>query len=362
MSSTTKFYTYLLGALFILSSCSTTENTPSKSSKADEFFVNTIAFYNLENLFDTEDDPDKFDESSPIMEIAEGEREVIYKKKITNMSRVIANIGSEVTGKPPAVIGVCEIENFQVLQDLVNDKSLSAYNYGIIHYNSPDARGIDVALLYQKGVFQPIHSQAHELILFSETDRNKRKYTRDQLHVKGKLDGEDLHFIVNHWPSRSGGEKRSEPNRINAAKLTKKIKDSILTHEPYAKLIVMGDFNDGPYNESIKEVLKAKESSEDLGLTDLYNPFEKLHKKGVGTIAWRDTWDVFDMIILTKPLVNKMDYDTYTFYQAHIFNPYYLQTPKGRYKGYPFRSFVDGGFSGGYSDHFPVYLYLIKKK
>jgi endonuclease/exonuclease/phosphatase family metal-dependent hydrolase len=132
--------------------------------------------------------------------------------------------------------------------------------------------------------------------------------------------------------------------------------------EPYAKILVMGDFNDGPYNESIKGILEAKASSENLGLTDLYNPFEKLHKKGVGTIAWRDTWDVFDMIMLTNPLVNKKDYDAYTLYQAHIFNPYYLQTPKGRYKRYPFRSFVDGGFSGGYSDHFPVYLYLIKKK
>ncbi|MFO7743979.1 MAG: endonuclease/exonuclease/phosphatase family protein [Psychroflexus sp.] len=362
MITNLKLQAYLLGFIFLFISCSSTQETTSTSQKADEFLINTIAFYNLENLFDTEDDPDKFDEASPIMEIAEGEREAIYKEKVANMAKVIADIGSEVTGMPPAVIGVCEIENFKVLQDVVNDKKLSPFDYGIIHYNSPDARSIDVALLYQKRVFRPIHSKAHELVLYNDSDRNKRKYTRDQLYVKGKLDGEEMHFIVNHWPSRSGGEKKSRPARVSAAKLTKKIKDSIQMQEPYAKIMIMGDFNDGPYNESIKEVLEAKEHAEDVGLVGLYNPFEKLHKKGVGTIAWRDTWDLFDMILVTKPLINKNDYNSYTLYQANIFNPYYLQNPKGRYKGYPFRSFADGGFTGGYSDHFPVYLYLIKKK
>lgn len=362
MISTLKFQAFFVSLLFIITSCSSGRKATPTSAKTDEFLVNTVAFYNLENLFDTEDDPDKFDEASPIMEIAEGEREEIYQRKVANMAKVIADIGSDVTGMPPAVIGVCEIENFQVLQDVVNDKHLSAYDYGIIHQNSPDPRGIDVALLYQKAVFKPTHSKAHELILFSDTDRSKRKYTRDQLHVKGKLDGEEMHFIVNHWPSRSGGEKRSRPHRVNAAKLTKKLKDSLQMQDPYAKIMIMGDFNDGPYNESIKDVLNAKENSEDIGLTGIYNPFEKLHKKGVGTIAWMDTWDLFDMILVTKPLINREDYTSYTLYQANIFNPYYLQNPKGRYKGYPYRAFADGGFTGGYSDHFPVYLYLIKKK
>ena len=341
-------------------SCGTTKKD-STESRDEKYYINTIAFYNLENLFDTEDDPQKFDEASPIMEIAEGEREGIYKQKVSNMAKAIADIGAKSTGKPPAVIGVCEIENFKVLQDVVNDAHLSAYNYGIIHYNSPDARSIDVGLLYQKSVFRPTYSKAHELILYSDTDKEKRKYTRDQLHVKGKLDGEELHFIVNHWPSRSGGEKRSRPNRIKAAKLTKKLKDSIQTQDPYAKILIMGDFNDGPYNESIKEILNAKENTSDLGITGLYNPFEKLQKKGIGTIAWRDTWDVFDMIMLSKPLIQTPSGDHYSFYQAHIFNPFYLQNPKGRFKGYPFRSFADGGFTGGFSDHFPVYIYLIKK-
>lgn len=362
MIFTLKLKAFLISVLLVLTGCNSSKDTTISSSKTQEFLINTIAFYNLENLFDTEDDPNRFDEASPIMEISEGEREAIYQKKVANMAKVIADIGSEASGLPPAVIGVCEIENFKVLQDVVNNEKLASYDYGIIHYNSPDARSIDVALLYQKKVFRPLYSKAHELILYSDTDRTKRKYTRDQLHVKGKLDGEEMHFIVNHWPSRSGGEKRSRPNRVAAAKLAKKIKDSIQIQDPYAKIMIMGDFNDGPYNESIKEVLEAKEHSEDMSLTGLYNPFEKLHKKGVGTIAWRDTWDLFDMILVTKPLINKKGYNSYTLYQAHVFNPYYLQNPKGRYKGYPYRSFADGGFTNGYSDHFPVYLYLIRKK
>lgn len=362
MISNLKFRSLVLGFIVLLYSCSSVQNPSSTNEKSEEFLINTIGFYNLENLFDTEDDPTKFDESSPIMEIAEGEREAVYKAKVTNMAKVIADLGSDVTGTAPALIGVCEVENFKVLQDVVNDPYLSNYNYGIIHYNSPDARSIDVALLYRKSIFRPIHSKAHELVLYSDTDRTKRRYTRDQLYVKGKLDGEEMHFIVNHWPSRRGGEKRSRPNRVNAAKLTKKIKDSIQTQDPYAKILIMGDFNDGPYNESIKEVLEAQEFSENLGIRGLYNPFEKLFKKGIGTIAWRDTWDLFDMILVSKPLIYTTDYSSYTLYQANIFNPYYLQNPKGRFKGYPFRSFADGGFTNGYSDHFPVYLYLIKKK
>lgn len=362
MRSGLKPLVFLIGFLLVLAGCHSARKTSSASQKADAFLITTIAFYNLENLFDTEDDPHKFDESSPIMEISEGEREAIYQKKVANMAKVIADIGTEVTGMPPAVIGVCEIENFKVLQDLVNDKHLSAYDYGIIHYNSPDVRSIDVALLYQKNLFRPSYSKAHELILFSETDSGKRKYTRDQLHVKGKLDGEDMHFIVNHWPSRSGGEKRSRPFRVEAARLTKTLKDSIQIQNPYAKLMIMGDFNDGPYNESIKEVLEAKAHVDDVNLTDLYNPFEKLYKKGLGSIAWMDTWDLFDMILVTKPLIHTENYNTYRLYQAHIFNPFYLQTPKGRFKGYPYRAFADGGFTGGYSDHFPVFVYLIKKK
>ncbi|WP_127845857.1 endonuclease/exonuclease/phosphatase family protein [Psychroflexus aestuariivivens] len=327
-----------------------------------EFKVNTIAFYNLENLFDTENDPDKNDEASPLMEMSQGARDIAYPKKVKNMADAIADIGSEVTKMPPAVIGVCEIENFKVLEDLVNDPKLRPYNYGIIHYNSPDRRSIDVALLYQKAVFKPTHSKAHELVMFRKDDNSKRVYTRDQLHVKGLLDGEEMHFIINHWPSRSGGESKSRYLRVGAAKLTKKIKDSIQNENPYAKIMIMGDFNDGPYNESIKEVLNAKENKEDVGLKGLYNPFESLAKKGLGTIAWRDTWDVFDQILMTRPLLEKDDYSDYKFYQAGIFNPFYLQNPQGRYKGYPFRAFADGGFTGGYSDHFPVFLYLIKEK
>lgn len=355
----------VLGGVILCVSCGSSQDSSSSTQKDTQkgtYYINTIAFYNLENLFDAEDDPQKFDEASPIMEIAEGEREAIYNQKVANMAKAIADIGADAAGIPPAILGVCEVENFKVLQDVVNTAPLSTYNYGIIHYNSPDARGIDVALLYQKAVFRPMHSKPHELVLYNDSDSEKRKYTRDQLYVKGKLDGEELHIIVNHWPSRSGGEKRSQPYRIKAAELTKHLKDSIQIQDPYAKILIMGDFNDGPNNESIKTVLGTKAQTQELSMTDLYNPFEKLQKQGIGTIAWRDTWDVFDMILLSKPLIQPADKDSYSFYQAHIFNPFYLQNPKGRFKGYPYRSFSNGGFSGGFSDHFPVYLYVIKKK
>lgn len=196
-------------------------------------------------------------------------------------------------------------------------------------------------------------------MIYRDNDKTKRIYTRDQLLVSGMLDGEKIHFIVNHWPSRSGGEARSRPKRIKAAKLNKQIIDSLFSEDPYAKIITMGDLNDDPTSPSVKEVLKTKENREDVKLKELYNPMEEMHNKGIGTLAWRDSWNLFDQIILSKELLKK-DYSSYRFYKAGIFNKSYLANPRGRYKGYPYRSFANG-FTGGYSDHFPVYVYLIKE-
>ena len=198
-----------------------------------KYIAHTIAFYNLENLFDTENDPDKFDEASPIMEM-KGDVEEVYKKKVRNMARVIADIGLDVTNNTPAIIGVSEVENIKVLEDLVNDPLLLKKDYGIVHYHSPDARGIDVALLYQKSIFTPTTTRSHELNIFDDISK-KRVYTRDQLLVTGNFDGEQMHFIVSHWPSRSGGEARSRPKRVAAAKLNKHIIDSLQSIDPYAK-------------------------------------------------------------------------------------------------------------------------------
>ena len=330
----------------------------SNAQEKKIFKIHTIAFYNLENLFDTINDPLKFDESSPIMEI-KWNREKVYKKKVKNMARVIADIGTKETHNSPVIIGVSEVENRTVLEDLVNDSILLKKDYGIVHYSSPDVRGIDVALLYQKQFFTPITTSSHELKIYDDATR-KRVYTRDQLLVSGNLDGDLIHIIVNHWPSRSGGEARSRPRRIAAAKLTKHIVDSLQIIDPYAKILIMGDLNDNPTNNSIKDVLKTEKDKGKVLFKGVYNPFENFFKKGLGTTGYRDSWSLFDQIMITKPLL-KNDYSSYRFYKASIFNENYLTQKDGQYKGYPYRSFGNGGFTDGYSDHFPVYIYVIKE-
>ncbi|ULC59940.1 endonuclease/exonuclease/phosphatase family protein [Flaviramulus sp. BrNp1-15] len=328
------------------------------NAQEKKFKIHTIAFYNLENLFDTINDPNKFDEFSPIMELKTNHSEA-YKQKIHNMARVIADIGNDVTKNSPAIIGVCEIENKTVLEDIVNDSLLISKNYGIIHYDSPDARGIDVALLYQKNIFTPINTSSHELKIYDDQNQ-KRIYTRNQLLVSGKLENDLIHLIVNHWPSRRGGEARSRPKRVAAAKLNKHLIDSLQVIDPYAKILIMGDLNDNPNNTSVKKVLKTKKDKRKVDLKGIYNPFEKLYRNGLGTTAYRDSWSLFDQIMVTKPLLEK-DYSSFRFYKSGIFNKQYLIQNQGAYKGYPFRSWSDGGFSNGFSDHFPVYVYLIKE-
>lgn len=324
-----------------------------------KYKIHTVAFYNLENLFDSINDPTKYDEASPIMEMSASNRAEVYEKKIKNMARVVADIGSQDTKNSPAVIGVSEVENRQVLVDLLNDSQLLDKDYGIVHYDSPDKRGIDVALLYQKSLFKVIDSSSHELLIYDDKTR-KRVYTRDQLLVSGELEGDLIHLIVSHWPSRSGGEARSRSKRVGAAKLNKRIIDSLQSIDPYAKIITMGDLNDNPTNESVKEVLKAERKENKVGFKGIYNPMEEFFRQGLGSNAYRDAWSLFDQILFTQPLLEK-DYSSFRFYRAGIFNKSYLTNKKGRYKGYPFRSFSGGGFTDGFSDHFPVYIYLIKE-
>ena len=328
-------------------------------SQEKKFKIHTVAFYNLENLYDTINDPTINDEASPIMEASEGIRGDMYKKKLANMAKVVADIGSEITNNTPAIIGVAEVENRDVLHDLVNDPQLLDKDYGIVHYDSPDRRGIDVDLIYQKRLFRPLTSSNHELVIFDNATR-ERRYTRDQLLVSGLLDGDLIHIIVNHWPSRGGGEAKSRPGRIAAAKLNRRIADSLFAIDPYAKIITMGDFNDNPDNESIKNVLGTVADRDKVEIKGFYNPFENMYKSGLGSNAYRDAWSLFDQVIISKSLTER-DYSSYRFYNAGIFNKRYLTTKRGRWKGYPFRSFADGGFTGGYADHFPSYIFLIKE-
>ena len=342
-------FTFFITALFSIS---------VEAQNKRKFKVHTIAFYNVENLFDTINDPNKFDERSPIMEL-KFNRQDVYNKKVKNMARVISQIGADVSKNPPAIIGICEVENRNVVEDLANDPTLIAKDYGIVHFESPDERSIDVALMYQKALFVPISTSAHELKLFDEK-RDKRDYTRDQLLVSGYLEGDLIHLIVNHWPSRSGGEAKSRSKRVAAATLNKRLIDSLQADDPYAKIFTMGDFNDNPTNASFKKVLKSKKNRESVGLKGLYNPMEGFFKAGLGSNAYRDAWSLFDQILVTQPLLEE-DFSSFRFYKAGIFNKQFLISKKGRYKGYPFRSFSYGGFTGGYSDHFPVYVHVIKE-
>jgi len=325
-----------------------------------QYNIRTIAFYNVENLFDTINDPNKYDEASPMMEL-KGDRSKIYQQKMNNMAMVISKIGLEKTNTSPAIIGLAEVENRKVLEDLIATDYLKDKHYSIIHFDSPDERGIDVALLYQQRYFKPIHQKNYELRLWNPNGR--RDYTRDQLLVSGVLDGELVHIIVNHWPSRSGGEAKSRSKREKAAWLTTEIIKDIKKEDSDAKIIIMGDLNDDPTNNSIKKVLNAKGKKKNVNKGDIYNPMENMFKRGFNTLGYRDNINLFDQILISSSLLTTTkDYKTYKMFNANIFNPRFLTNKKGRYKGYPYRSFSNSLFTGGYSDHFPVYIYLIKEK
>ena len=348
-----KKHLLLLTVLFL------TISVAFSQSKGKKYNIRTIAFYNLENLFDTINDTSINDEASPMMEI-KFNRSKVYWDKIDKLSSVISQIGADKANTSPAIIGVSEVENLNVLEDLVKNKHLIKKGYGIIHYNSPDKRGIDVALLYQKRYFKPVHHEVFNPNIYRD---NKKVYTRDQLLVSGYLDDELIHVIVNHWPSRSGGEAKSRPLREKAAYQNTKIFAQIREKDPNAKILTMGDFNDDPINTSFKKVLKTKSRKKNVGELDIYNPYEDMFRRGFHTLVYRDNINLFDMILISSPLLDKgkKDFSTYKMFKANVFNKRFLTTKKGQFKKYPFRSFSNGGYTGGYSDHYPVYMYLIKE-
>ena len=320
--------------------------------------IQTVAFYNLENLFDTINDTSKKDELSPMMEI-KSNRTFIYKDKLSKLAGVLSEIGSEKNHLPPALIGVVEVENRKVVEDLINTKPLSNYPYDIVHYDSPDQRGIDVALLFNKDIFKPIHSEAFNAKLYKD---GFKVDTRDILLVTGYLGNEKVHVLVNHWPSRRGGAKKSSVLREHVAKRNLHIIKQLQKEDPTAKILSMGDFNDNPNNKSFKKVLKTKKSKKKTKKDELYNPFEKLYQKGFNTLTYRGDLFLFDQIFFTGNfLTDKKDFSEFRFYKAGIHNPSYMTLQKGKYKGSPKRSFAGGNYTGGYSDHYPVYIYLIKE-
>lgn len=316
-----------------------------------------VGFYNLENLFDTIVDPDtnKILQDDFTPHGAKKWTSDKYQNKQKQMAKVIADIGKDVSPYGTSVLGVAEIENRAVLEDLVKQESIKERNYEIVHAESPDKRGIDVGLLYDPAFFKVTSSQS--FILSHPTDSTYS--TRSQLLVSGELWGEPLHFIVAHWPSRRGGEKRSQPLRVAAAQLGKSIIDSLQQADAKAKIVYMGDLNDDPTDESVRKHLNTTGKKEKVSDDLLYNPMEDFYKKGIGTLAWRDTWNLFDQIIITPSLLDE-SYSTTSFYKGVVYNKDYLKQSTGNYKGYPFRSYVGGQYQGGFSDHFPTYIVLVK--
>lgn len=347
----------------------------SANGQAKKYVLHTVAFYNFENLFDTINNPNFDEEWLP--NGAQNWTSKKYKKKLANLSRVISEIGTgEQQKEMPVLVGGVEIENRGVLEDLIKQPKMLPGNYGIVHFDSPDKRGIDVALLYQKKHFKPTSYINVPLIINKnmlqekekkETDDNSddrievtnddRVYTRDILLVTGLLDGEEISVLVNHWPSRSGGEKRSSPYREAAGRLNRKIMDSLYKINPKAKIITMGDFNDGSYNKSIKQGIGAKMKKDDVKPGGIFNPFEQMYRDGHATLFWRDTPDIFDQIMVSHEFITE-DRSTFKYWKAGIYNKPYLIQTAGQYKGYPLRN---SSTEPGFSDHFPVYIYLVRE-
>ena len=310
-----------------------------------------IGFYNVENLYDTEKDSIA-DDSEFLPNGAYQWTVERYNHKLKNLSYAISVMGKEQGGV--VVLGVCEVENERVLNDLVAQEALKPLNYKVAHHDSPDVRGVDVAFIYQGDRFDFIAQKPFTLTI----PDNPRFRTRDQLLLVGVLDKTDtLHLITNHWPSKRGGEARSAPLRMAAAKLTRSIVDSLLNDNPNANIVIMGDLNDNPTAKSITQGLSAKGKINDVKQFDIFNPMWKMYKDGIGSYAYQDNWELIDQIMVSYALLQHKP-NSYRFVSAHVFNPNFLKTKAGSFQGYPFRSYAGGNYAGGYSDHFPVYIVL----
>ncbi len=344
---------YFFAFSFIFVACSTGKQASSAASGGN-FRVASVAFYNLENLFDTINQSNNDEEFLP-----EGSMRwtgMKYKAKLKNMSYVISQLGKETTPGGPSIIGVSELENRGVLEDLVKEPSIANRTYEIVHYNSPDRRGVDVGLLYNPRDFLVTGSKSYRLLPNDTAFR-----TRDQLLVSGYLLNEKVHIIVGHWPSRTGGEVESAPRRNAAAALSRHIADSLYALDPNAKIVIMGDLNDDPFNESTAKILDAKRNMEDVPEKGLYNPMWRILDSGVGSLAYNNQWNLFDQIIVSKPLLSK-DKTKLSFWKAEVFNKSFLIQQEGSYKGTPMRTHAGGVWLNGYSDHFPTLIYLVKEK
>ncbi|MET7028867.1 endonuclease/exonuclease/phosphatase family protein [Sediminicola luteus] len=315
--------------------------TSSRTKTSENLY--TVAFYNLENLFDIRRNDHILDEDFTPNGIKSWTPKR-YGKKIVNLGRAISRIGEKFNQHPPVLIGLSEVENEHVLNDLLSTESLSKSGYGFVHFNSPDERGIDTALLYRKNYFKVIQAEPIPLNVHSLEGVVDR--TRDILYVHGSLNGEEVHLFINHWPSRRDGDVATAYKRIQAADTIKDYMTELEKTHVDPNYIVMGDFNDDPSSESIKKLVTSKQ---------LYNPMEKMLTPFRGSAQYKRRWNLFDQIIVSHNFFN-YEKGTHSFAHANIFDEHFLKEGKGKYKGSPLRTFVGNKYKGGYSDHFPVYI------
>ena len=312
-----------------------------------------IVFYNLENFYDTVNDPLKQDEEfTP--EGAKGWDSYRFRKKLNNTYKTLIATGGWV---PPEIIGMCEIENRYVLDKIFSGTPIKTYHYQVIHHDSPDERGVDVALVYRPDRFTPYCCKPVRVCFPGDS----AGATRDILYVKGTLSGKDtLHLFVNHWPSRYGGYMASMINRSAAAAVLRRQVDSLFAGDKLANIVIMGDFNDEPADESILHILQAHGDTSNLQPGILYNlmPYSK-SQSHPGTIKFRDQWFTFDQFIVSGSVLLGLYGIKLSSTAAGIFFPSFLLEKDDAFFGFkPYRTFTGPSYKGGFSDHLPVYLDL----
>ena len=339
-----KKYAFCLFVLLLLFSC-------ARAAAQRELYG--IGFYNIENLFDTIHDDGKNDyEFLPEGKYKWGTMK--YTNKIRNIAALLADMGSDELPCGMAVVGVCEVENSRVLDDLLAHEALARRGWKYVHAESADKRGIDCALLYNPEMFKPVGSR---LVPYTQEGGGNSCKMRGFLVVTGCLAGEPVHFIVNHWPSRYSEASLRE----RAALLVRELKDSLMKAVPESKVIIMGDMNDDPDDRSMNAVLGAVWEKERVKKdSDLYNPWWSiLRKEGKGTSRYQDKWNLFDQIVLSGNLIGGGNRGL-KLHKAMIFSRAYMFQQSGRYKGVINRTHIGNVWLNGYSDHLPVVVYLEK--
>lgn len=307
--------------------------------------IHTIAFYNAENLFDVFVDH-KTNNIDFLPSSAKNWTAQRYERKIHKLGSAISKIGFEKINKPPMLVGLAEVENDSVLQDLIDSKDLKQYNYGFVHYNSEDERGIDVALLYNKDEFKVESSKAFPILI--EDEFGKRDFTRDILLVTGYLNDNKIQVLVNHWPSRNEGKVETDYKRIIAAKQLTEIISVLTKENNNPQIIVMGDFNDNPNSQSILNLKKEN---------GIFNTMESVWSYSRGSVNHNFAWIQFDQIFLSHNFLDKNE-TRFKFLEADIFDEKFLTQSNGKYKGQPHRTYVGKKYKGGVSDHFPVFVQI----